>query len=164
MAVLEAFVYDPLINWRLLTPLSPGGSNKGKNATKADNNGNPSSPSSSLPFLLFFLSSSPPDPSLPTSLFTLFLLTFFLSSEFQNTALSRSQKDERQLVSEWESAMPEILNERAVTVINRVSKKLTGRDFSTEKLNVQAQVQRLIDQATSHENLCQCYIGWCPFW
>lgn len=24
MAVLEAFVYDPLINWRLLTPKSPG--------------------------------------------------------------------------------------------------------------------------------------------
>lgn len=25
MAVLEAFVYDPLINWRLLTPHSPAG-------------------------------------------------------------------------------------------------------------------------------------------
>lgn len=25
MAVLEAFVYDPLINWRLLTPNSPVG-------------------------------------------------------------------------------------------------------------------------------------------
>ncbi len=24
MAVLEAFVYDPLINWRLFTPSSPG--------------------------------------------------------------------------------------------------------------------------------------------
>ena len=26
MAVLEAFVYDPIINWRLLTPTSPGNS------------------------------------------------------------------------------------------------------------------------------------------
>ena len=25
-------------------------------------------------------------------------------------------------------------------------------------------VERLIAQATSHENLCQCYIGWCAFW
>ncbi|KAF6257914.1 hypothetical protein COO60DRAFT_1271051, partial [Scenedesmus sp. NREL 46B-D3] len=25
------------------------------------------------------------------------------------------------------------------------------------------QVQRLIAQAISHENLCQSYIGWCPF-
>jgi hypothetical protein len=29
-------------------------------------------------------------------------------------------------------------------------------------LPVAEQVQRLIVQATSHENLCQCYIGWCP--
>lgn len=30
--------------------------------------------------------------------------------------------------------------------------------------SVPAQVQRLILQAISHENLCQSYIGWCPFW
>lgn len=29
-----------------------------------------------------------------------------------------------------------------------------------EALPVPAQVQRLIAQATSHENLCQCYMGW----
>ena len=29
---------------------------------------------------------------------------------------------------------------------------------------IDAQVQRLIVAATSHENLCQSYIGWCPFW
>jgi len=29
---------------------------------------------------------------------------------------------------------------------------------------VDAQVDRLIHQATSHENLCQLYYGWCPFW
>jgi tetratricopeptide (TPR) repeat protein len=31
-------------------------------------------------------------------------------------------------------------------------------------LDVPAQVHRLICAATSHENLCQSYIGWCPFW
>eukprot|EP00271_Cylindrocystis_brebissonii_P001741 TRINITY_DN12017_c1_g1_i1.p1 TRINITY_DN12017_c1_g1~~TRINITY_DN12017_c1_g1_i1.p1 ORF type:complete len:182 (+),score=41.26 TRINITY_DN12017_c1_g1_i1:60-548(+) len=31
-------------------------------------------------------------------------------------------------------------------------------------LSVKTQVQRLVAQATSHENLCQSYIGWCPFW
>jgi len=57
------------------------------------------------------------------------------------------------------------LNEKAVNVIERVSAKLRGKDFSPkEVLTVPEQVQRLIDQATSHENLCQCYIGWCPFW
>jgi FKBP12-rapamycin complex-associated protein len=49
---------------------------------------------------------------------------------------------------------------RAVHVINRVSKKLTGRDFGNKTLDIPEQVQRLINQATSHENLCQCYIGW----
>ena len=36
--------------------------------------------------------------------------------------------------------------------------------FFQESLEVCEQVERLITQATSHENLCQCYIGWCPFW
>ena len=31
-------------------------------------------------------------------------------------------------------------------------------------LTVGQQVDKLIAAATSHENLCQCYIGWCPFW
>lgn len=35
---------------------------------------------------------------------------------------------------------------------------------NTESDSVQSQVQRLILQACSHENLCQSYIGWCPFW
>ena len=40
-----------------------------------------------------------------------------------------------------------------------------GNDFHHEKMiNVERQVQLLIEQASSHENLCQCYIGWCPFW
>ena len=59
------------------------------------------------------------------------------------------------------------INKRAVAVIRRVQKKLTGRDFASENgrvINVGEQVQRLIQQATSHENLCQCYTGWCPFW
>ncbi|XP_033148047.1 serine/threonine-protein kinase TOR-like [Brassica rapa] len=81
----------------------------------------------------------------------------------------------------------EVLNERAVVVMARMSHKLTGRDFSTSAvpsnptadhnnllggdshevehgLSVKVQVQKLIDQATSHENICQNYVGWCPFW
>ena len=57
------------------------------------------------------------------------------------------------------------INTRAVTVINRVSNKLTGRDFEpNETLDVRSQVEELIQQARSHENLCQCYAGWCSFW
>ncbi|KAG7401837.1 phosphatidylinositol kinase- protein kinase tor1 [Phytophthora boehmeriae] len=58
------------------------------------------------------------------------------------------------------------LNEKALSVVERVKKKLAGRDFDdgSKVLTVDAQVDRLIHQATSHENLCQLYYGWCPFW
>ncbi|KAE8973358.1 hypothetical protein PR003_g27793 [Phytophthora rubi] len=78
---------------------------------------------------------------------------------------------ERELLSALEpegiAATRVALNEKAVAVILRVQAKLSGRDFEGEggePLDVRAQVQRLISEATSHENLCQCYIGWCPFW
>mmetsp|Transcript_9353 Transcript_9353/g.10780 ORF Transcript_9353/g.10780 Transcript_9353/m.10780 type:complete len:198 (+) Transcript_9353:1-594(+) len=58
-----------------------------------------------------------------------------------------------------------VLNQRALKVIKRVNDKLIGRDFGNdESLDVASQVQRLIVQATNYENLCQAYIGWCPFW
>ncbi|KAL3228146.1 hypothetical protein MRX96_004060 [Rhipicephalus microplus] len=64
-----------------------------------------------------------------------------------------------------EGGQPEALNKKALAIINRVRDKLTGRDFAPdETLDVPEQVELLIKQATSHENLCQCYIGWCPFW
>ena len=59
----------------------------------------------------------------------------------------------------------EMQNERALKVLDRVKVKLTGRDFKPdEELNVEKQVGKLIGQATSVENLCQHYIGWCSFW
>ena len=90
----------------------------------------------------------------------------------------------------------EALNDRAVSVMRRMSHKLTGRDGTpgsaaaaagaagdggggagspgaqarNDELDnaapdgVEAQVQRLVVAATSHENLCQSYVGWCPFW
>ena len=61
------------------------------------------------------------------------------------------------------------LNEKALKVIRRVQDKLSGTDFPDSRdgedpLVVQDQVQRLIIQATSGENLCQLFIGWCAFW
>uniref|UniRef100_F1KPT5 Serine/threonine-protein kinase TOR n=1 Tax=Ascaris suum TaxID=6253 RepID=F1KPT5_ASCSU len=92
LAVLEAFVYDPLINWRLMEA-------GGKRA--------------------------PP--------------------ESQQRDGQRDSRAERSL--------------------KRIRHKLCGRDFQPNvQYAVPEQVSRLIDQATSPENLCQCYIGWCPFW
>jgi len=59
----------------------------------------------------------------------------------------------------------EEINQRALQVIERVKLKLSGSDFrQSEVLSVATQVNLLIQQATSTINLCQCYVGWCPFW
>jgi len=56
---------------------------------------------------------------------------------------------------------PEAMNKRALQIVNRVRDKLTGRDFNKdEAIGVEKQVDLLIQQATSHANLCQAYIGW----
>ena len=76
-------------------------------------------------------------------------------------------EESRRSGADVEAVEPVALNEKALQVIQRVRQKLTGKDFVTatgDPLNVNDQVERLIDQATSYENLTQCYIGWCPFW
>ena len=63
------------------------------------------------------------------------------------------------------SARAEELNGRAVDIIQRIQTKLTGRDFGESTvLGTDEQVDKLIQQATSVENLCQLFIGWCPYW
>jgi serine/threonine-protein kinase mTOR len=68
------------------------------------------------------------------------------------------------------------LRNKAVGVVRRVVQKLNGLDFTTQQqgrsrslrahqpLAVEEQVDKLIAQASSNENLCLSYIGWCPFW
>ena len=69
--------------------------------------------------------------------------------------------------------LQEELKEKAVLVIRRVRDKLTGLDFypvqhtgngKIKSLEVHEQVDKLIQQATSNELLCQGFFGWCPFW
>lgn len=59
----------------------------------------------------------------------------------------------------------EAQNARALEVLARVRQKLAGHDFQYhEELNIRDQVDKLLAQATSVENLCQHWIGWCSFW
>lgn len=56
-------------------------------------------------------------------------------------------------------------NQKALGVLERVSDKLTGRDFPRKgTLQVNKQVEFLIAQAMSSELLSQAYLGWCPYW
>ena len=56
-------------------------------------------------------------------------------------------------------------NRKAILVLKRVKDKLTGKDFGDMiTIDEVTQVDLLIKQATSSENLCQCFIGWCAWW
>ncbi|KYQ91695.1 protein kinase [Tieghemostelium lacteum] len=148
MAVLEAFVHDPLINWRLLTPNENSVKSKQTNNTGKETGQNQTSTSGATKLDSGDLIEN----EIESEVFT---------SPVQHGRTRATRVDE---VVEAE-IIPEALNEKALSVMNRVNKKLTGRDFNpNETLDVPQQVQKLIDQATSHENLCQSYIGWCSFW
>ncbi|CAI0401188.1 unnamed protein product [Linum tenue] len=156
MAMMEAFVHDPLINWRLFN-------------------------FNEVPQM-----STPANTHVPTA-----------GVNSEESAPNREQlpqpqrgareKELLQAVNQLGDAN-EVLNERAVIVMARMSNKLTGRDFSSSSstststmqhpvvdhssllagdarevdhgLSVKLQVQKLILQAMSHENLCQNYVGY----
>ncbi|KAB2095069.1 hypothetical protein ES319_A01G009900v1 [Gossypium barbadense] len=159
MAMMEAFVHDPLINWRLFNfnevpQMSIFASTHGTAVTNTEE-------------------TAP-------------------SKELAQPQRGARERELLQAVNQLGDAN-EVLNERAVVVMARMSNKLTGRDFLScssiptassniqhsidhstlisgdnreveHGLSVKLQVQKLIIQATSHENLCQNYVGWCPFW
>ncbi|EED89568.1 phosphatidylinositol 3-kinase (PI3K)-like protein [Thalassiosira pseudonana CCMP1335] len=148
VAMLEAFVYDPLISWRVrvLSSLKMYSEMRALAANL--------STSSRIQSI-----TGGTDPTV----------------ERGSTARSRIDKSmkQRELMSFLDGdegdANEEALNEKALKVIRRVQDKLAGTDFHGpdevgEPLDVPEQVQRLIVQATSSENLCQLFIGWCAFW
>ncbi|CAA6660213.1 unnamed protein product [Spirodela intermedia] len=159
MAMMEAFVHDPLINWRLFNF---------NEVPQTSNFGN-----------AHMHPVADSDESVP-------------SRDLAQPLRGARERELLQAVNQLGDAN-EVLNERAVAVMARMSNKLTGRDFSSGSsvsgvtrssqqmvdhstlisadiceldhgLSVKLQVQKLITQATSHENLCQNYVGWCPFW
>jgi FKBP12-rapamycin complex-associated protein len=156
MAVLEAFVHDPLINWRLLQPKPPSSEvseqphdkirrdSATENKLEGDDKDDESETGVSL--------DSVESPGHRKQV------------EMSSTLSARSTFVDRDMDAELPTDAEEVTNERALKVVERISAKLRGKDFSKETLNVQEQVNRLIAQATSIENLCQCWAGWCPFW
>lgn len=134
MAVLEAFVYDPLINWRILTkPSEP------QQRPRFQDNKNYSG--------LVEMEGSANFPE-----------------HFSTTRRARLGSEISRLEEESINR-PDALNAGALNIVTRVSNKLTGREYNTpEPLDAKWQIERLIEDATKIENLCQAYVGWCPFW
>ncbi|CAF4010123.1 unnamed protein product, partial [Didymodactylos carnosus] len=146
MAVLEAFVHDPLLNWRLLDDTT---NTTNQPTTSVGAVGNRSTPTPSA-------SSGPVPPQAtstnPTVHFQPHLSTVNEEEvDYDHVQQQQTQQPGRSI--------------RSVEIMCRVKEKLTGNDFHRDQpVDIPTQVALLIKQANSCENLCQCYIGWCPFW
>jgi len=149
MAILEAFVYDPLVNWKLLE------SNKKKSRKDLP-----------LPQHKQRYDEGWAGMAMAMGVGLGAGLEYEDDEDEKHDADHKAENNESKEVP---APVPR-LNEKALSVISRVESKLKGRDFINENYGVQtvldvpAQVQKLILEATSHINLCQSYIGWCPFW
>ncbi|KAL7665224.1 Serine/threonine-protein kinase TOR [[Candida] zeylanoides] len=119
MAILEAFAYDPLINWGFEFPTKAVAEATGIKVPQIN----------------------------------------------IGDLLKKGQIDEQEAARLTKQNELEIRNARAALVLKRITDKLVGNDIKRMKnLDVPTQVDKLIQQATSVENLCQHYIGWCSFW
>ncbi|KAI8682353.1 Non-specific serine/threonine protein kinase [Fusarium sp. Ph1] len=153
MAVLEAFIHDPLLTWRLTNAASPAGPNfrsdrdapiPGAGGARARRQSILDSDVAPSELINAAEPSAPPSRSRAR--------TNSSAAQDGNPMVNGAQEVESQ-------------NARAVEVLDRVAQKLTGRDFkNNEELDVINQVNKLIMEATKLENLCQHYIGWCSFW
>ncbi|KAG5913762.1 hypothetical protein E4U53_004777 [Claviceps sorghi] len=153
MAVLEAFIHDPLLTWRLTTSSSPAGPNFGSEHELALLT--PGAPHARRHSIL--------DGDIAPSAL---LANGHLPGPPPSRARARTNSSAAPEDNEMNGAQEaETQNARALEVLDRVQQKLTGRDFkNNEELDVINQVNRLIVEATKLENLCQHYIGWCSFW
>ncbi|KAL7669107.1 hypothetical protein ACOME3_009776 [Neoechinorhynchus agilis] len=164
LAVLEAFVYDPVISWRLLTP------KKLVFGTKVSTH------------IEKTLTESPAADVLNNPQ-TVSHMQMRLELPFGMKANTDQQKQSTEDINAIDIDNSDLLDAKAIAIVDRVKDKLSGRDFccclSTDcqgslsitapcsnptKLPHTKQVDKLIREAVTSENLCQVYIGWCPFW
>jgi len=146
LAMLEAFVHDPLINWRLVNHNTDHSV-----SSSSESSSNVSTPSNHSLTQLLPQGTSPPSLS-------------SIESPVQSHLTLDSSTHQESLFSK--TPIPQhTINKKALTVISRINDKLNGTDFDTEQgLTVEDQVELLIEQATSNSNLCQCYTGWISVW
>ena len=78
------------------------------------------------------------------------------------------ENDERHIFNIYEEndeIESEELNKIAKMVLERINNKLSGTEFYPDIIfGIKEQVDKLINDAMSYENLAQSYLGWCPFW
>ncbi|PIA14095.1 hypothetical protein COEREDRAFT_99151 [Coemansia reversa NRRL 1564] len=160
MAVLEAFVFDPLVSWHFMQEPEDGvpkSKRKQSNAStqqqgqkgrhQTENAANTNDPAVSRWTMtntksnldLAAIGGSKPDPGIGKAGHT-----------FYENIDTRGWKAE---------------NPKARAIVRRIHDKLVGTDFNPEEqLEVSEQIDKVIQQATSSENLAALYHGWVPLW
>ena len=134
MAVLEAFIHDPLLNWRLNHREAPD---------------EPSFPSERRQSIVDGLDTAQLERPRGSSYRARRLSTLQANAlEVQEGNENREDQNARAL---------QVLARVKDKLMGRDFKP-------NEELTVEKQVAKLIAQATNVENLCQHYIGWCSFW
>eukprot|EP01052_Picozoa_sp_SAG31_P012956 SAG31_NODE_768_length_12226_cov_3.928424_3_plen_2501_part_00 len=169
MAMLEAFVHDPLISWRLM-PQQQTHSISRPSADRTAEAANLSPPRTE----------TSKDTTASTG----------LGSSSLRRSISIGRLDEYTAMSMIYSVPDShgAVNRTARGIVQRILRKLAGTDFSTQRetksqtvhkagqnstgrqspstpsLSVEHQVRRLIREAQSNTNLCQHWHGWCAYW
>ena len=134
MAVLEAFIHDPLLNWRLGNRDAPD---------------EPSFPSERRQSIVGDLDTAQRERPRTAS------YRARRSSTVQANVLENNLNDADKEVQNARAV--QVLARVKDKLMGRDFKP-------EEELNVEKQVAKLVAQATNVENLCQHYIGWCSFW
>jgi FKBP12-rapamycin complex-associated protein len=164
IAILTAFVHDPLISFRLLIPLIMKANKRKKFMNKQvdseslqikeqekqmmDNNNNNKVNKEKMDMKKVNNGDNGDD-----------------DIELEKKRIGSAEKKLYMEFEEKEDIESDDLNKIAKMVLERIINKLQGTDFNISNiLDEKLQVEKLIKQATSHENLSQSYLGWCPFW
>lgn len=171
MAILEAFVYDPLINWKKFNEKKRKvGGMKRDGDTDGDGRGpdvegvNRLARPLPMPNPTAGGTTTLGNPDMVGGVGGTKEIPMAGNGPVAGVVSHRSMEEDDEDEDESKEGAR---NQRAVNILVRVENKLRGRDFNTGSdapLLVSEQVQRLIIEATSPINLCQCYIGWCYYW
>ena len=208
LAVLEAFIHDPLLNWRLTTRESPPRPHfqSERRASIINVPGNRAEEDRSPIENARDHVGAPPQSQVGAPPGRRHRRSSILDPAITGGNILDAQKgaDPNNPNAQQEK---EVQNARALQVLARIKDKLTGKDFvkeglthsraAVERVNgghvgrqmngdqinghvgaaagdatmaeagglgINEQVEKLIEQATKVENLCQHYIGWCSFW
>lgn len=140
ISILESFVTDPLLNWRLIAAEIVHTAGHQENA-------------------------GPVKQSVKQT--TIDVRFVNKIGKIKNTIESnygRLEMEQRQKMAEHAIVNePDALHKKTLEAVSRIKAKLQGCDFGNSPNTVEKQVDNLINQARSDENLCQSYIGWNPF-